>query len=489
MDATSYEAWFHYYDPQELEKNTIDEQLSKFFGVNREDVWKNKRVLEIGCGTGRFSTKIINDVDTLYAIDPDNSRLEILRQKLADIPNEKICLFNSTLNKLRIESCLWDKFDIVLFSWSWAYIDEENKTSEKAKTLDIAMNLLKDDGAIVVTMVVGGEFEETCDKLQQKYLGSGESDLERNRTAMKELLHLANYGNPSHSVIFNGFIDTYFQFSSNQVAVEEIKKDIGGAIDSDVIRNEIGDKTQLTDKLHLVILKKAPHKKITFNYKLCDNQGDCSAMIACQKYSVGAIVRKSDNPEQNMQLRVLEHLCVTCKRCISICELFCVHNTWAEFFEKNRQIESLERKADYMDEFRYGSGSGDSTRRLRSIDELKNILDIGDNPWILEIVDGNNHASSYDCPKIVDLIGAECFDKIYYKFDIPSSIQPEEFSLIRQELFDLLQIKTFPSLLVVDQHEVCFRHEGYLSITSDGEEKISDVRNKINLALKRKDND
>ena len=488
MDATVYDAWSQYYDPEGIEKKQIDKQLRAHFGENGTDVWKNKRVLEIGCGTGRFSTKIINDVEVLYAIEPDISRLEILRKKLQNIPDNRKRFFNSTLNKLRKESCLWDKFDIIIFSWSWAYIDENNENNEKAKTLDIAMNLLKEHGAIVFTMVIGGEFEETCDRVNQKYLRIRTSDLERNKLAMEKLLRLANYKKPFDSVVYNGVINTYFKFPSNQIAIEEIKNDIGVNVSCAMIQDEIGEKDQLSDKLQLVILKKAPHKKITFNYKLCDNQGDCSAMVACQNYSVGAIVRKSDDINQSMQLRVLEHLCVECKRCISICELFSLHNTWAEFFEKNRQIEALERKVEYMDEFRYGSGSGDSTRRLRNLEQLIRILDIRDTPWILQIVDGNNHASSYDCPKIKELIGAKRFDQIYYKFDIPSSTNKEEFLTIRQKLKDLLNIKIFPSLAVIYNHNVLYMYEGHLSITNDGNSRISQVQEEINAVLKEMEN-
>lgn len=484
MDAQVYDKWFRYYDLEEKEKKEIDKQLSAIFDEKPGDVWKNKRVLEIGCGTGRFSMKIIDDVRVLYAIDPDKERLEILKNKLNEYPESKKKFYNSTLNDLWIESCRWEEFDVIIFSWSWAYIDELDINYGKARTLDIAMNLLKDNGAIVFSMVTGGEYEEVCDEVSKKS-GILTNDLERNRLAMDKLCKLTAWKNSS-SILYDVKIKTYFDFLSNRNAIDVIRNDVGGEVDLAVIKDIIGEKTKLTDILRIVTLKKSIHKKITFNYKLCDNRGDCSAMKACQNYSVGAIIREEVDGNLNGQLRILEHLCVECKKCINICELFSLHNTWAEFFEKNRQIEAAEREIKYMDEFRYGSGSGDDTRKITSLKEFTEIIELADEtPLILEISEANSHASSYDCPKIKDLIGEEKFDQIYHKFDISSSISEMELCEIREYL-KAFGITVFPSLIVTFGKSLIYKYEGYLSLTNDGEYRVRQVRNEIEGVIKNR---
>ena len=86
------------------------------------------------------------------------------------------------------------------------------------------------------------------------------------------------------------------------------------------------------------------------------------------------------------------------------------------------------------------------------------------------------------------MIGAKRFDQIYYKFDIPSSTNKEEFLTIRQKLKDLLNIKIFPSLAVIYNHNVLYMYEGHLSITNDGNSRISQVQEEINAVLKEMEN-
>lgn len=491
MNATQYDAWCQYYDPDNIEKITIDKKLSELFGCSSDEVWSNKRVLEIGCGTGRFSFKVISDTSYFYAIDPDSERIEIFKKKVEANPTLKLRLNSTIVTKTKsineltyddlVELYAGEKFDIVLFSWSWTFIDEEDKYSGKAKALNLAMSLLKKTGYVVVTMVIGGEFETLCENCRD-VIGSSTKELDKNKLAINKLLNLAGE-NDTYSkscVVDNEEIKTYFSYPDCKTAAELIRNEVGLNVAIDLIYDKLNGRKQLSDILDLIILSKKDSKKITFNYKLCDNRGDCSARQACEKYSVGAIVRQYSNITKCEQLRVLDHLCVQCNRCLSICELFQIHNTWAEYYEKCRQITSLELKPQYMDEFRFGSGSGDDTRRINSIEELqKKIMSGG--LVVLEILDNSNHSSSYDCPKIEDLIGRNAFDRYYYKFDIPAEI----FEEARKWLDINLGINKFPALVIVENKVVLFKYTAYLSLTRD-QRTIDEITQKINSVLTQK---
>lgn len=488
MDAIQYDAWCQYYDPNNIEKITIDKKLSELLGRASNEVWLNKRVLEIGCGTGRFSFKIINDTSFFYAIDPDSERIEIFKKKIDANPALKsrldstIVIKTKAFHELTYEELAQlyagEKFDIILFSWSWAYIDSTDKYSGKAKALNLAMSLLKKTGYIVVTMVTDGEFEDLCENCREA-IGSPIGELDKNKRAIKKLLTLAGESDiySGSSVVVNEEIETCFSYPDYKTAAKLIRNEVGSDASLDLIYDRLNGRKQLSDILNLIILSKKESKKITFNYKLCDNRGDCSARLACENYSVGAIVRQYSNITQCEQLRVLDHLCVQCNRCLSICELFQIHNTWAEYYEKCRQIAALELKPQYMDEFRFGSGSGDDTRRIKSIEELKRKIAIGDF-LVLEILDNSNHSSSYDCPKIEDLIGRNAFDRYYYKFDIPTEIFEESKNWLDKNL----GINKFPALVIVENNVVLFKHIAYLSLTRDMQ-TIDEITQKISSIL------
>ena len=150
MNGCQYEAWSAFYDNQQVELREIKKALSD---ASSSNVFKGKKVLEIGCGTGRFTFKILKDIESLLAIDPDSQRIEILNEKLKSSEyNSKCTTHIGTLEELYKKNIIFDKFDLIFFSWSWAFI------TNAEEIIDLSLNLLKDDGKIIITMVVDGDF-------------------------------------------------------------------------------------------------------------------------------------------------------------------------------------------------------------------------------------------------------------------------------------------------------------------------------------------
>jgi 2-polyprenyl-3-methyl-5-hydroxy-6-metoxy-1,4-benzoquinol methylase len=87
----------------ELELSTVREL------VDLED----KRVLEIGCGDGRFTYLYANDAAFVLGIDPDRGRIrDARRTRPPDLRRRVKFRVAKTVTRPR------RKFDVALFSWS-----------------------------------------------------------------------------------------------------------------------------------------------------------------------------------------------------------------------------------------------------------------------------------------------------------------------------------------------------------------------------------
>lgn len=87
----------------------------------------NKKVLEVGCGSGFITEMLITDDNTVLAIDNDE-------ESIKKIPNNII-----DLNNVQVESLGFDevseKFDLIVFSLSLHHVEDPLVALEKAKTL------------------------------------------------------------------------------------------------------------------------------------------------------------------------------------------------------------------------------------------------------------------------------------------------------------------------------------------------------------------
>lgn len=134
-----YNEWAEYYDPENTEMQIVS-SLVDFCGKN---------VLEIGCGTGRFTKRLSRVSEYILAIDNDIETIDYaINYSSRDNIEYKFCDACS-LDTLNIEN----KFDIVVYSWSMNYI------SNRKKTLQQAVNCLRPDGKIIVMYTALGEYE------------------------------------------------------------------------------------------------------------------------------------------------------------------------------------------------------------------------------------------------------------------------------------------------------------------------------------------
>jgi len=78
--------------------------------------WKDKRLLEIGCGDGRLTLRLAAfGPGSIEAIDPDPRRIRLARKNLPAAQASLIRFRTGHAEKLRYPA---DEFDVVVFAWS-----------------------------------------------------------------------------------------------------------------------------------------------------------------------------------------------------------------------------------------------------------------------------------------------------------------------------------------------------------------------------------
>ena len=79
--------------------------------------FKDRRVLEIGCGTGRLTWRYAEKAAHITAIDPVLDDIEAARANLPDLLKERVNFVPSTIDDYA-RSIDDRSFDIAIFAWS-----------------------------------------------------------------------------------------------------------------------------------------------------------------------------------------------------------------------------------------------------------------------------------------------------------------------------------------------------------------------------------
>lgn len=483
INALEYDLWSRNYDPENREISEINRVLQDYCGIISP--WKGMRVLEIGCGTGRFTKRIIDEVVHVDAIDPDVDRINVFNKYLNLMNLENKCTtMSGTLNDF-LEICgQEEKYDLIVFSWSWAFIPDE----QKEKNILAALALLEENGAIISTMVEAGQYEEIVYNICSQKNGNYLNCLERNAVANEKLRKLLI---DKPVFLAETIIDTYFQFGNYEIMKNTIYSslpneekisilDVDSYFDNNSIINDKKEgKIIISDVVRCIVIKQLPKKKskakITFNYKLCDNNGGCSAANECRKYR-SAIVRVKNDDLYKTPDRwgVLTERCdpeLCGRKCESVCELFSIHRFWPEVYESLRQIEQTAIEPDFFEKDRFGSDSCNPAHKTTDFDEACACLDKSKAIQILEISDARRHASSFDSVLITDLISGIYYDRYFTKYDIPKKKEEGDdrvtlfeydnnYEDIYRKVMERFQIDEIPALLIISFGQVVFRHEG-----------------------------
>ncbi len=113
---------------------------------------KNKIVLDLGCGTGKFMQKFYKETDKYYGLDLSNEQLKIAKNKVKSDNVQFICC---SAENIPLSD---NSIDVIISTWVLGTIQEIDRRN---KVLDEMKRVLKHDGNIyLVENDIGGEFEE-----------------------------------------------------------------------------------------------------------------------------------------------------------------------------------------------------------------------------------------------------------------------------------------------------------------------------------------
>ena len=148
MNGLKYAEWAEHYDPEKKELYCLTKH-----GIDFE----MKRILEVGCGTGRFTARVLPQCSELFGIDPDENALSVLKSRLID---SRLTVSRGALETVSLKQ---NYYHFVIFPWSMYLINE------KEKNLSIAYNSLVNKGNLIDLQANSGEYEEEIAQLYCNY--------------------------------------------------------------------------------------------------------------------------------------------------------------------------------------------------------------------------------------------------------------------------------------------------------------------------------
>lgn len=123
----------HWYDGWFYDKLIAPNQ-DRMFGEIKNLIQPNSSVLDVGCGTGRFSFSVADKVSKVVGIDLSSKNISTANQTLNKNPNDKISFLHTTLSDLISKQ---QHFDYAVMT----YVIHEVNPEERIPLLKEMMNL------------------------------------------------------------------------------------------------------------------------------------------------------------------------------------------------------------------------------------------------------------------------------------------------------------------------------------------------------------
>jgi 2-polyprenyl-3-methyl-5-hydroxy-6-metoxy-1,4-benzoquinol methylase len=92
----------------------IDPENNEVHALKTMTDWRNQRVIEIGCGSGRLTRRLARLGAQIEAIDPDRKLIAAAKKDLPARLSERIRFRVGSVSNLNFPR---QTFDIVVFSW------------------------------------------------------------------------------------------------------------------------------------------------------------------------------------------------------------------------------------------------------------------------------------------------------------------------------------------------------------------------------------
>lgn len=94
----------------------VDPERNEVRALKEMADWRGKRVLEIGCGDGRLTRRLVVQLGArLDALDPDKNMIAVARKSLPARYSDRVSFKVGAAENLKYPK---QAFDIVVFAWS-----------------------------------------------------------------------------------------------------------------------------------------------------------------------------------------------------------------------------------------------------------------------------------------------------------------------------------------------------------------------------------
>lgn len=100
---------------REPSKPELDPEGAHLAALQRLGGFRNRRVLELGCGEGRLTLGIAADAASVLAFDPDADAVGRARRSLPAELAERVSYQVASGKEIEVEP---QSFDLVVFSWA-----------------------------------------------------------------------------------------------------------------------------------------------------------------------------------------------------------------------------------------------------------------------------------------------------------------------------------------------------------------------------------
>lgn len=181
--------------------------------------FREKAVLDVGAGTGRFTIPLSKIAKKICAIEPEREMIKSLKEKIREYKIKNIEIKKAIAENIPYPD---NSFDIVIYAWILSYINLKKSFKEVKR-------VLKKDGYLIIIDNYGNDDWEKLAGIQsQKYKGRYD---ERNKAVLKLLKDFQRI----KIKVINGII----KFPNLTAAKEVISKTRGPKAAKYVMENRI----------------------------------------------------------------------------------------------------------------------------------------------------------------------------------------------------------------------------------------------------------
>jgi ubiquinone/menaquinone biosynthesis C-methylase UbiE len=149
-----------YNNQADMYEKMISKQPSLSEVINEMRPYRNLDVVDLGAGSGRFSTYLASEANSLICTDSSRAMLDILEQKLSDVKLGNWTTVVADHRNLPIRN---SSIDLVVSGWSICYLTSSD-TPDWQNNLKAIMSeidrILRKDGTIIIFETLGTGYEQ-----------------------------------------------------------------------------------------------------------------------------------------------------------------------------------------------------------------------------------------------------------------------------------------------------------------------------------------